>query len=802
MEGVDRLNELKDEILVNNIMSRLDCTTKEIIRTTATISKRWKNLWTQLPHLIFSYENDGINYFTVEEDLHGYISFIDNTLNQCPTDLKLEKFKLDICVNNEFKSRANRWIRYAISRNVEEVDLRLWDVVVGPFNFDDELFFDNLQLWDVPVGQEFTYEDELFFNTSCITRMTLSFCRFNPPNGAISWERLECLCLLCANLDEDMIEKILSGSPCLESLQLNDCYGYRRIDITSKRVKKLVFSGYNSHRGISAFDEAYIDCVKIDAPYISSITIKAELVLRELVLLNVSSLVEAHLDYSMDSWIFNNKALRGLLESLGHLEYTTFGDHCSELLSRLKAGIDTSASKISVTMYERPKQEIEVHFRDPKQYEDYQVTVMDLELIANAEALNQYNPIFYIKRAKSVIDEARRWEREAQRKLTGSVDGCFSVGINCKADQQCEKDVDRIKKQFDDWMAFLHRWALMTLLNPVLSVENLVYIGYAGDPSSAVRVTRKRRVDRKKQHSDQKMFRQCLILREIPEDAIEKLLVNKEALGACDMAVFVHDSSKEASWIRATELLVQVASHGESNGYEVPCLIVAAKDDLELYPNAIEALTGVSQDMGIQAPIPISTKLGDFNNVFKRTVAAAEHPHLSIPETDADKTRKWYHSIKRKDGKTCVSEVGNGSNRAEYRFPPVALAGSIEEMEPPITGLHVLVNFLIEEVLPVLAYEINSQSSHYDKSFSSHKDLPIDLEASFILCNQAVCNAWHLVEGKYCKGVLFLPVGTCFVPLKGVSDVLRLLRRLKEHWFLVDLNYRVGDSESEVGQEK
>ncbi|GJX56910.1 mitochondrial Rho GTPase 1-like protein [Tanacetum coccineum] len=138
----------------------------------------------------------------------------------------------------------------------------------------------------------------------------------------------------------------------------------------------------------------------------------------------------------------------------------------------------------------------------------------------------------------------------------------------------------------------------MTLLNPVLSVENLVYIGYAGDPSSAVRVTRKRRVDRKKQHSDQNVFRcfvfgpkeagksslldsfvgrpfyedytptteerytvnmvdqpggtkKTLILREIPEDAIEKLLVNKEALGACDMAVFVHDSSKEASWIRA-----------------------------------------------------------------------------------------------------------------------------------------------------------------------------------------------------------------------------------------------------------
>ncbi|GJV18399.1 hypothetical protein Tco_1367419 [Tanacetum coccineum] len=114
-----------------------------------------------------------------------------------------------MCVNNEFKSRANRWIRCAISRNVEEVDFRLWNGVVGPFSYGE--------LWDVPVGQEFTYEDELFFNTSCITRMTLSFCRFNPPNGAISWERLDCLCLLCADLDEDMIERILCGSPCVST---------------------------------------------------------------------------------------------------------------------------------------------------------------------------------------------------------------------------------------------------------------------------------------------------------------------------------------------------------------------------------------------------------------------------------------------------------------------------------------------------------------------------------------------------------------------------------------------------------
>ncbi|KAH0994813.1 hypothetical protein GBA52_018677 [Prunus armeniaca] len=239
---------------------------------------------------------------------------------------------------------------------------------------------------------------------------------------------------------------------------------------------------------------------------------------------------------------------------------------------------------------------------------------------------------------------------------------------------------------------FLSQWALMTLLNPASTMENLIYIGYPGDVSSTIRVTRKRRLDRKKQQSERNVF-QCfvfgpkkagksalldsflgrpfsdnynpnteeryavnvvdqpggikktLVLREIPEDGVSKLLSSKEALAACDIAVFVHDSSDELSWTRATQLLVEVASHGEDTGFEVPCLIVAAKDDMDSFPSAIQHSTRVSQDMGTEAPIPISTKLGDLNNLFRKIVSAAEHPHLSIPETEAGRSRKQYHRL-------------------------------------------------------------------------------------------------------------------------------------------------------------
>ncbi|XP_073009017.1 mitochondrial Rho GTPase 1-like [Typha latifolia] len=238
---------------------------------------------------------------------------------------------------------------------------------------------------------------------------------------------------------------------------------------------------------------------------------------------------------------------------------------------------------------------------------------------------------------------------------------------------------------------FLSQWALMTLLDPASSLANLIYIGYAGDPASAFHITRKRRLDRKKKQSQRNVF-QCyvfgpknagksallnaligrafperyipttteqfaanivelggvkktLVMREVPEDQVKSVLSDKESLAACDIAVFVYDSSDENSWRSIEELLVQVATHGENSGFEVPCLIISAKDDLDPYPSAIQDSTRVSQDMGIETPIPVSMRLRDFNDVFRRIVSAAQHPHLSIPETEAGRYRKQYRRL-------------------------------------------------------------------------------------------------------------------------------------------------------------
>ncbi|GER24819.1 mitochondrial Rho GTPase [Striga asiatica] len=239
---------------------------------------------------------------------------------------------------------------------------------------------------------------------------------------------------------------------------------------------------------------------------------------------------------------------------------------------------------------------------------------------------------------------------------------------------------------------FLSEWALMTSLDPVQSVANLIYVGHNCNASSALHITRRRSLDKKKQQTERNVF-QCyvfgpskagksallmsmlgrpfsenytpttdeqyavnvidqrsgnkktLILREIPEDGAKRLLSNKEYLAACDVAVFVYDSSNEYSFKGATELLSLVARQGEESGFGMPCLLVAAKNDLDSNAKVNIDSAKICLNMGIDAPIPVSVKDKDLNGVFSRIVNAAEHPHLSIPETDVGRSQKRYRQL-------------------------------------------------------------------------------------------------------------------------------------------------------------
>ncbi|KAF5809064.1 hypothetical protein HanRHA438_Chr04g0162911 [Helianthus annuus] len=122
----------------------------------------------------------------------------------------------------------------------------------------------------------------------------------------------------------------------LETLELKYCYGYTRLNITSKSVKNLVFAGY--------VHACYYDIIEFNAPNILTLIVQDVLALRNFLLLNVSSLVEAHLDYKIPSWDYvttleegEEEMLKGFILNLRHVKHLKVGISCSKVLDRLKA---------------------------------------------------------------------------------------------------------------------------------------------------------------------------------------------------------------------------------------------------------------------------------------------------------------------------------------------------------------------------------------------------------------------------------------------------------------------------------
>ncbi|CAI9292819.1 unnamed protein product [Lactuca saligna] len=302
----DRISALPSCVLLE-ILSRLP-STKDAIRTGA-LSNRWKNLWTSVPTLIFK----GRVRNVCESD---FVSFVDKTLIQCRQS-KLTKLEVESYDIRRFASQVNNWIRYAISCNVEVLKLELWK----------------------PVHEAGYPLDELFFRASSFTHLRLEGCIFNP-TGAISWKNLRSLSISYGNLDEDLIENILSGSPVLETLVLDYCEDYRRLNITSKSLKNLVLSGY-----IDYLAPPNDGSIEINAPHISSLRIRGCLLLWKPLLVNVSSLVEANLDYTLYDHHETStldeaeeEMLKVLMLNLCRVKELkfNFGDECSKTFSRLK----------------------------------------------------------------------------------------------------------------------------------------------------------------------------------------------------------------------------------------------------------------------------------------------------------------------------------------------------------------------------------------------------------------------------------------------------------------------------------
>ncbi|KAK2977116.1 hypothetical protein RJ640_017640 [Escallonia rubra] len=303
-EPPDRLSALPDSLLLH-ILSLLP--TNQATQT-ASLSKRWLRLWHSVPSLTFSQH---------QIKTRKFISSINRTLAQstCP---EINKFSVRVAYKPKFAPDISRWIAFAIGRNVQEIDLELKN-------------FDYYKGYDLP--------QEIFTGLS-IRKLRLSECDIAPV-GVISWRLLKNLSIEHSHLSGDVIRKISTGCPVLESLVLNECHvvdGITRVEIDSISLSELVINGY--------WDPFKVDesLLEVSAPNVRFLEITGDWGKKGVKLVNVSSLFDVKLDFvrlmnigdDRDNYKQECDTLFDVVSSLGHVKRLMIGSWCIMVLSMLE----------------------------------------------------------------------------------------------------------------------------------------------------------------------------------------------------------------------------------------------------------------------------------------------------------------------------------------------------------------------------------------------------------------------------------------------------------------------------------
>ncbi|KAE9461820.1 hypothetical protein C3L33_06305, partial [Rhododendron williamsianum] len=128
----------------------------------------------------------------------GFVTFVEKTLFSC--DCKLKKFKVVFEYEPRFASNVDSWTRFTAGKGVEELYLQLW-----------------------PADTKYELPQLLVI-----------------PEGNVAWYSLKKLSIGYLKFSNDVIERILAGSPVLETLELDHWEGFSRLDVTNSCMKKLI----------------------------------------------------------------------------------------------------------------------------------------------------------------------------------------------------------------------------------------------------------------------------------------------------------------------------------------------------------------------------------------------------------------------------------------------------------------------------------------------------------------------------------------------------------------------------------
>ncbi|CAL9228940.1 unnamed protein product, partial [Arabidopsis halleri] len=289
-DGVDSISSLPDDIL-HRILSFIP--TNFAIRT-SVLSKRWRNVWSESPHL--SFDHHGISSKSINETLNNYSA------------IKITSFHLLTSLLNKIHF-VNSWIEFAISHGAVNLSLEFRDSRVRDYKFPD-FFYTNSSV------------KQLLINVGPVELI---------PSCNVTWTSLKYLSLSCCELSDESFPKILSGCPILETLRLHNYNSVKCLDLSQLlHLRRLDIDCCNTIR----------EPMKIMAPHIQYLRLRGQCTL-----LDVSSLIEANVDSSSVNYFFHSISyheaeplklvmVQAMLEKLQNVDKLTLGVEFLRILSK------------------------------------------------------------------------------------------------------------------------------------------------------------------------------------------------------------------------------------------------------------------------------------------------------------------------------------------------------------------------------------------------------------------------------------------------------------------------------------
>ncbi|KAL9167667.1 hypothetical protein ABFS82_05G112700 [Erythranthe guttata] len=215
----DRISQLPDDILVNNILPLLSL--KEAGRT-SVLSSRWTNLWAHIPRLNF----DAKSALHVIER-HKYVEWMDSVIRSREF-LSLKEFNICYRIDKSSRKSVTRWLEFAFARQLERLTL----------DFQENT-----------TGTTYCFPEALLNRSTLVGFKSLKAIVFK--SVSLSGGAIEFLLRNCQLLEQLVVQEsetttklqVCGGSSLkLEHLEMVHCQGLKSLKVSAPRLTTLKVS--------------------------------------------------------------------------------------------------------------------------------------------------------------------------------------------------------------------------------------------------------------------------------------------------------------------------------------------------------------------------------------------------------------------------------------------------------------------------------------------------------------------------------------------------------------------------------